>query len=73
MDIFDQVELGDCTLCGGAGLFEEEGNSFYATCMDCGSRSVNVSYSTEEGKLEALKRVAMLWDSGKVLNSNPGE
>ena len=43
MDIFDKIELQDCPICGGAGLLEEEnGNSFYVACMDCGSRSVNI-------------------------------
>ena len=48
MDIFDKIELQDCPICGGAGLLEEEnGNSFYVACMDCGSRSVNIDYKEE--------------------------
>ena len=58
MDIFDKIELQDCPICGGAGLLEEEnGNSFYVACMDCGSRSVNIDYKEEAGREDAAQRV----------------
>ncbi len=74
MDIFEQVVLNDCPVCAGAGLLEEEiGTGFYAVCMDCGSRTVTIDFKNQEGKLEAAKKVAMLWNTGKVVNSSPGE
>ena len=74
MDIFDKVELQDCPICGGAGLLEEEnGNSFYVACMDCGSRSVNIDYKQEGKREDAAQRAADLWNTGKVISSHPGE
>ena len=74
MDIFDKIELQDCPICGGAGLLEEEnGNSFYVACMDCGSRSVNIDYKEEAKREDAAKRAADLWNTGKGISSPPGE
>ena len=74
MDIFDKIELQDCPICGGAGLLEEEnGNSFYVSCMDCGSRSVNIDYKEEAKREDAAQRAADLWNTGKVISSHPGE
>ena len=54
-------------------ILEEEGNGFYAQCMDCGCYTVHVDYKNEEDRLEAAKRAAELFNTGKVLKSNPGE
>lgn len=74
MDIFDKIELQDCPICGGAGLLEEEnGYSFYVTCMDCGSHSVNIDYKEASKREEAAQRAADLWNTGKVISSQRGE
>lgn len=74
MEIYEQVELQDCPICEGGSLLEEEnGNSFYVMCLECGARTVNVDYRSEEDRLQAAKRVAHLWNIGKVLKSTPGE
>lgn len=74
MDIYEMIDLNDCPVCGGAGLLEEEnGNSYYVTCMDCGSHSVNISFKSEDEKLSAAQRTAELWNCGKVISSSPGE
>ena len=74
MNKIDEIEIYDCPLCGGAGLLEEEGSSgFLVTCMECGCHSVVVDFSSEEGKYEAAKRTAELWNCGKVISSSPGE
>lgn len=74
MEIFEQAEVNDCPICGGASLLEEEsGSSFYVMCMDCGSRTVNVNYRDENERLSAARRAAQLWNTGKAINSSPGE
>lgn len=75
MDIEKMIDLSDCTICGGAALLEEENKGYYVSCLDCGSQSVHVAYKSDsdEDRLEAAKKTAMLWNSGKVINSNPGE
>ena len=74
MDIYEQIELQDCPICGGAGLLEEEcKSSFYVMCLDCGSHSVNIDFKSEDEKLSAAKRGAELWNTGKVISSHPGE
>ncbi|MBO5617482.1 MAG: Lar family restriction alleviation protein [Pseudobutyrivibrio sp.] len=73
MDITENIELHDCPICGGGGLIEAEDMGFYAACLDCGAYTGTVSYKTEDGKLEAAERAAMLWNTGKVINPAPGE
>ncbi len=73
MDISEKIELHDCPICGGPGLLEEEDQGFYVACLDCGSYTGTVGYKNEDGKLEAAEKSAMLWNTGKVINSAPGE
>lgn len=72
-NIVELVDLHECPLCEGGSILEEEGNGFYAQCMDCGCYTVHVDYKNEEDRLEAAKRAAELFNTGKVLKSNPGE
>lgn len=56
-NIDDLVELHECPLCEGGSILEEEGNGFYAQCMDCGCYTVHVDYKNEEDRLEAAKEL----------------
>ena len=74
MDIHEMIELQDCPICGGAGLLEEEnGWCWYVMCMDCGSQTAECSYKTPEERLEAARKVAHLWNIGKVMRGNISE
>lgn len=74
MDIFDEIKLEDCPHCGGGALLEEEnGCSFYVMCLECGCHSVNIDFKTEEERIKAAERTALLWNTGKVISSEPGE
>ncbi|MGN0479965.1 MAG: Lar family restriction alleviation protein [Lachnospiraceae bacterium] len=73
MEIYELIDLNDCPVCGGAGILEEEGNSFYVMCMDCGARSVNVGYKAQEERLTAARKTAEVWNMGKAVSSAPGE
>lgn len=73
MDIFEKIEISDCPLCFGAGILEEEGNGFYAMCLDCGCQTASVSYKSEEDREDAARRAAYLWDAGKVIKMLQGE
>lgn len=74
MDIYKDIELLDCPVCHGPAAMEEEnGWSVYVTCMDCGSHTAYMEYSSEEERAEAAGKVASLWNMGKVLSHNPGE
>ena len=76
MDINDLVELSDCTICGGPALLEEEnGNGYSVSCMDCGSFTVKMNFKSDsmEDRLEAAKKVASLWNAGKVINEGRNE
>lgn len=73
-NIFESVEVHDCPICGGGALLEEEsGSSYYVMCMECGAHSVNIDFKTEEERLSAAQRTALLWNTGKVIRSDPGE
>ena len=74
MDIRDELELQDCPYCGGAGLLEEEGGwCWYVTCMDCGALTAHFEFSTPEGRREAAKKAAYVWNIGKVVRGDIGE
>ncbi|MCF0105579.1 MAG: Lar family restriction alleviation protein [Holdemanella sp.] len=74
MELYEKIVLNDCPLCGGAGALEEENNnSFYVACYECGCQTVHVDYKTEEQKEDAAKRAAHVWNIGKVLKPMPGE
>lgn len=68
------IVLEDCPCCRGNGLIVHEGGwSVQVECIDCGSHTAYVEYNNEEEKLEAEKKVAMLWNLGKVVKANIGE
>ena len=74
LDIHKEILLEDCPYCGGAGLLEEEnGWSWYVTCMDCGSQTAPIDYKTPEKRREAAEIAASLWNRGKVVRSDLGE
>jgi hypothetical protein len=74
VDIFEEIRLEDCPYCGGAGLLEEENDwCWYVICMDCGSQTAPLGYKTPRERLEAARKVAHLWNIGKVIRSDPGE
>lgn len=68
------IELEGCPVCRGAGIVTDEGGwSVQVECVDCGAHTVYVEYDSEEEKREAERRVAMLWNIGKVIRHDPGE
>lgn len=74
MEIYEMVEIEDCPLCEGPAYLEEEnGNSMYIMCYECGCHSISTTFKTPEQKLDAAQRVAKLWNSGKVIKPTPGE
>ncbi len=73
-NIHEEIELQDCPYCGGAGLLEEEnGWSWYVTCMDCGSRTATSEYSGTKERADAARKAAALWNIGKVVRGNISE
>ena len=74
MEIYEELRLEDCPFCGGAGLLEEEnGWCWYVMCVDCGSQTAECGYKTPQERLEAARKVAHLWNIGKVMRSNIGD
>lgn len=68
------ISLQDCPICGGAGLIEEEnGHSFYVTCVDCGCQTAYMDYCKPEEREDAAMKAAYIWNMGKVVSHNPGE
>ena len=54
-------------------LEEECGCSYYVMCLECGCHTVNIDFRSEQERLDAAKRAVMLWNTGKVISSSPGE
>ena len=74
MNPFDEIELQDCPYCQGTGVIEEEGGwCLYVQCVDCGSHTAELSYNTEEERMDAARRVARNWNIGKVIFPGPGD
>lgn len=74
MDEMKDLELQDCPLCRGAGVLEEEGGWLvYVQCLDCGCRTVELAYHSEEERREMEKKVALSWNLGKVIYTGPGD
>ena len=49
MELYHDIDLQDCPLCHGPGMIEEEnGWCLYVTCLDCGCRTAELSFSTPE-------------------------
>ena len=67
--IYD-IELEECPICRGAGLIQDEqGWSVSVACVDCGAETAHAEYRTPEERLEAARRVALLWNMGKVVHT----
>ena len=70
MDPIYDIELEDCPICRGAGLMQDEqGWSVSVACVDCGAETAHAEYRTPEERLEAARRVALLWNMGKVVHT----
>ena len=68
------IILEDCPACRGSGMLVHEGGwNVQVECCDCGAHTVYVEYDDEEQKKIAEKKVAMLWNIGKVIKQDPGE
>ena len=42
-------------------------------CMDCGCQSASFRFENDEDRLDAAKRTAELWNSGKVIFTGRSE
>lgn len=74
MEINSVIELEDCPACRGNGMIVHEGGwNVQVECVDCGAHTTYIEYDNEEEKAEAERKVAMLWNLGKVIKSDPGE
>ncbi len=74
MESKQMIELEDCPVCRGAGMIMHEGGwNVQVECVDCSAHTVFVEYSNEEEMLEAERKVANLWNMGKVIKSERGE
>ena len=74
MNNINEISLQDCPICGGAGSLEEEnGWCMYVSCLDCGCHTAEFEFRGEEERLDCARRVADIWNMGKVVSGNPGE
>lgn len=74
MDAKNLIELEECPICRGAGVIMHEGGwSVQVECADCSAHTVYVEYDSEDEIPEAERRVAHLWNIGKVITSERGE
>ena len=74
LDLFKKIDLVECHRCHGVGVLEEEGGwCMYIACMDCGCRTAEIPYKSQEEREEAAKKAADLWNSGKTVYSGFGD
>ena len=68
------LELEECPICRGAGIMMHEGGwNVQVECADCSAHTVFVEYNTPEERRQAERKVATLWNIGKVIRSDVGE
>lgn len=68
------IILEECPMCRGAGVIMHEGGwNVQVECADCGSHTVYIEYDNADSKADAERKVAMLWNLGKVIKANLGE
>lgn len=65
------MERAGFVRCGA--MQDEQGWSVSVCCMDCGAETAHAEYHTPEERLEAARRVAMLWNMGKVVHTGVGD
>ncbi|MBR2675026.1 MAG: Lar family restriction alleviation protein [Mogibacterium sp.] len=71
MNIYEEIELQECPYCQGPGILEEEeGWCWYVMCMDCGAKTGECGYKSEEESAKAARSAAHLWNIGKVIRSD---
>ena len=64
MELYEQIELQECPICGGAGLMEEEnGWCFYAACLDCGAHTAELAHDAEDEVVGALGEPELFFDA----------
>ena len=74
MDPIFEIELEDCPVCRGAGVMQDEqGWSVSVACLDCGAETAHAAYHTPEERLESARRVALLWNLGKVIHTGASD
>ena len=73
MEINEMNDLHDCQRCFGPTILEEKKNSYYEICMDSVCQSASFSFENDEDRLDAAKRTAELWNSGKVIFTGRSE
>ena len=74
MEEKELLELEECPICRGAGILTHEGGwSVQVECADCSAHTVYVEYNNPEEMFLAERKVAALWNIGKVIRSDAGE
>jgi len=74
MENKEYIDLEICPACRGDGMLIHEGGwNVQVECVDCGAHTIYVEYDNDQQKAEAERKVAMLWNLGKVIKSDPGE
>lgn len=74
MDIYRDIQLEDCSYCGGPALLEEEnGWCWYVMCPDCGAITAPIEYKTAEERFDAAQKAADLWNMRKAIREGRGE
>lgn len=74
MDPIFDIELAECPICRGVGAMQDEqGWSVSVACLDCGAETAHATYHTPEERLESARRVALLWNLGKVIHTGASD
>ena len=61
MELYEEIELQECPICGGPAALEEENDwSFYVACLDCGAHTADLRYASGDTRRDAAQRAADL-------------
>ena len=72
MELYEEIELQECPICGGPAALEEENDwSFYVACLDCGAHTADIRYASGDTRRDAAQRAAHLWNIGRCFPATP--
>ena len=73
LELFKDLEIFECPLCGGAGGIEVENDwCVYVSCADCGGHTSEVPFNSPDEKYTAAKKAVENWNLGKVISLGTG-
>ena len=72
MELYEEIELQECPICGGPAALEEENDwSFYVACLDCGAHTADIRYASGDTRRDAASAPRISGTSARCFPAIP--